>query len=101
MASPVVAGTVALMLQANPNADAEPGQGDHPVHRAGLLDYDPLTQGAGFLNTKGAVDLAKFLENPQAGQHYPSHDKWSKTINWGNHKLTQRRASRRRAAPGR
>ena len=36
MAAPVVAGTVALMLQANPNADAEPGQGDPPVHRAGV-----------------------------------------------------------------
>ena len=24
--------------------------------------YDALTQGAGFLNTKGAVDLAKFLD---------------------------------------
>ena len=33
MAAPVVSGTVALMLQANPGADAEPGQGDPAVHR--------------------------------------------------------------------
>ena len=36
MSAPAVAGTVALMLQANPEPDAEPGEGDSPVHRAGL-----------------------------------------------------------------
>ena len=36
MAAPIVAGTVALMLAGEPEADAEPGQGDHRVHGAGL-----------------------------------------------------------------
>ena len=51
------------------------------------MNYDPLTQGAGFLNTKGAVDLARFLKSPTAGQHYPFSSAWSKTILWGNKKL--------------
>ena len=35
MAAPVVTGTVALMLEANPDPDAERGQGAAPVHRPG------------------------------------------------------------------
>ena len=62
MAAPVVAGTVALMIQANPKLTPNLVEGDHRVHGAGRTNYDALTQGAGFLNTKGAVDLAKFLE---------------------------------------
>ena len=58
MAAPVVAGTVALMLQANP--------GLTPNAVKAILQYtaesrpalDALTQGAGFLNARGAVDLA-------------------------------------------
>src|SRR3982751_3563114 len=86
MASPVVAGAVALMLQANPKLT--------PNLVKAILQYtsqdygyDPLTQGAGFLNAKGAVDLARFLKNPQYGQRYPSNPAWSRTILWGSHKL--------------
>ena len=86
MASPVVAGTVALMLQANPNLT--------PNLVKAILQYtaqnyghDAMTQGAGFLNTKGAVDLAKFFRTPAAGQVYPSSRTWSKTILWGNRKV--------------
>ncbi len=86
MASPVVAGAVALMLQANPQLT--------PNLVKAILEYtaqdyyyDALTQGAGFLNAKGAVDLAKFLRNPQAGQKYPSNQTWSKALIWGNHKI--------------
>ena len=64
MAAPVVAGTVALMLQANPQLT--------PNAVKAMLQYtaevdahaDPLTQGAGFLNAKGAVELARFLAAP-------------------------------------
>jgi len=83
MASPVVAGTVALMMQANPaltpnavkavlqyTAEAKPG-------------YDPLTEGGGFLNAKGAVDLARWLAAPSST--YPASSGWSQKIIWGNH----------------
>lgn len=86
MASPVVAGTVALMLQANPNLTPNLVKGIIQ-YTAQNYGHDALTQGAGFLNTKGAVDLARFLKNPQAGQRYPYNRAWSKTILWGNVKI--------------
>lgn len=69
MAAPVVAGTVALMMQANPGltpgavkailqttAEAHPG-----VNRQ--------AQGAGFLNARAAVELARtFAESPAAAE---------------------------------
>src|SRR5207302_7648535 len=74
MAAPVVAGTVALMLQANPaltpNAVKAILQFTSQVY-----SYDALTQGAGFLNARGAVELANFFANP-AGASYPSTDSW-------------------------
>ena len=86
MASPVVAGSVALMLQANPKLTPNLVKAILQ-YTAQNYGYDALTQGAGFLNTKGAVDLARFLKNPQPGQRYPTNHAWSKTIIWGNHKL--------------
>jgi serine protease AprX len=86
MASPVVAGAVALMLQANPKLTPNLVKAILQ-YTAQDYQYDALTQGAGFLNVKGAVDLARFLKNPQAGQLYPSNKAWSKTILWGNQKL--------------
>jgi serine protease AprX len=88
MASPVVAGAVALMIQANPKLTPNLVKAILQ-YTAENRNYDPLTQGAGFLNIKGAVDLAKFLKSPSAGQRYPSNPAWSKTILWGNHKITK------------
>ncbi|HEX6463803.1 MAG TPA: S8 family serine peptidase, partial [Vicinamibacterales bacterium] len=86
MASPIVAGTVALMMEANPRLTPNLAKAiiEYTSQNYG---YDPLTQGAGFLNTKGAVDLARFLNHPYAGQHYPASTAWSKTILWGNRRL--------------
>ena len=61
MAAPAVAGTVALMLQANPNLT--------PNLVKAVLQYtaetkdgvDVLTQGAGFMNARGAVTLAEYF----------------------------------------
>ena len=83
MAAPVAAGTVALMLQANP--------GLTPNLVKAILQYtaqltpgvDYLTQGGGFLNAKGAVDLARhFRYAPSAA--YLSDPSWSRAITWGN-----------------
>jgi Subtilase family len=86
MAAPMVAGTVALMLEANPKLTPNLVKAIIE-YTAQTYNYDALTQGAGFLNSKGAVDLAKFLYHPTAGQHYPQNSKWSRTIVWGNRKL--------------
>jgi serine protease AprX len=86
MAAPVVTGTVALMLQANPKLTPNLVKGILQF-TAQDYGYDTLTQGAGFLNTKGAVDLAKYLNAPKRGSRYPSNRAWSKTIIWGNHKI--------------
>ncbi len=87
MASPMVTGTVALMMQANPKLTPNLAKAiiEYTSQNYG---YDALTQGAGFLNTKGAVDLARFLYTAKSGNRYPSNLAWSKTILWGNRKVT-------------
>ena len=97
MAAPVVAGTVALMLEANPNLTpnlikallqytaqqyADPSSTTVPAKA-----YSPMRQGAGFLNALGAVRLAKFYKNPQNGERMPVQKVWSRTVNWGNHRI--------------
>jgi serine protease AprX len=87
MSTPVVAGTVALMLQANPaltpNAVKAILQYTSQVYPA----YDPLTEGAGFLNAKGAVELAAYLAAPDVTP-YPDTTDWSRHLIWGNHITT-------------
>ena len=87
MAAPVVSGTVALMLQANPSLT--------PNLIKGILQYtaqrypgiDTLHQGAGFLNTYGAVRLAKFYATARPGDRMPVQRIWSRRILWGNHMI--------------
>jgi subtilisin family serine protease len=83
MASPVVAGTVALMLQANPaltpNLVKAILQFTARVHP----DYDTLTQGTGFLNASGAVGLARHFADPSTVD-YPNSGGWSHRLLWGN-----------------
>jgi serine protease AprX len=86
MAAPVVAGTVALMLQANPKLTPNLVKAILQFtaeHRAG---YDDLTQGAGFLNARGAVQLARsFAGDTQAVAKDPTP--WNAHINWGNQRI--------------
>ena len=49
-------------------------------------EYDPLTEGAGFLNAWGAVELARYLAAPAAAPS-PSTEGWSKALIWGNHRI--------------
>jgi serine protease AprX len=90
MSAPVVAGAVALMLQANPAL--------RPNEVKAILQYtarqyegaDALTQGAGSLNVKGAVDLARYfaaIANDSQSASYPSTSGWSARITWGNQSI--------------
>ena len=86
-ATSFVTGSVALMLQANPNLT--------PNLIKAILQYtatvkpnvSPLRQGGGFLNTLGAVSLAKFYAEAQPGLAI-SGDGWSRQIIWGNQLLS-------------
>ena len=86
MAAPVVSGTVALMLQANPTLTPNAVKAIVQF-TAQDFGYDPLTQGAGLLNTVGAVRLAAFFANAQPGQTVPTQDLWSRRLIWGNHRI--------------
>jgi serine protease AprX len=83
MSAPVVTGAVALMLQANPSLTPNAVKAilQYTAERHG--GYDPLTQGTGFLNALGAVQLARYFLSPSTGS-YPNATGWSRTLIWGN-----------------
>ena len=87
MAAPVVSGTVALMLQANPALTANAVKAILQYTAQVYPGDDSLSQGAGFLNAKGAVELAAFLAAPALGA-YPDSTDWSLHIVWGNHRAS-------------
>ena len=82
MSAPVVTGTVALMLQANPSLTPDAVKGILQFTAKPRAGYDALTQGAGFLNAKGAVELAVHLASP-AVSAYPDSTGWSGRVLWG------------------
>jgi serine protease AprX len=88
MAAPVVSGTVALMLQANPNLTPNLVKGILQYTAQVYANYDVLTQGAGFVNTLGAVRLAQFYHDAQPGDRVPTQAIWSRHVIWGNHVIT-------------
>jgi hypothetical protein len=83
MSAPVVAGTVALMLQANPSLTPNEVKAILQYTAEFYPGYDRLTEGAGFLNAKGAVELARYLAS-SATFAYPSSDTWTARFIWGN-----------------
>jgi Subtilase family len=87
MAAPVVAGTVALMVQANPALTPNGIKAILQYTAQVYPGYNGLTQGAGFLNTLGAVRLARFYATGSLGDKIPVQKIWSKHILWGNHML--------------
>jgi hypothetical protein len=88
MAAPVVSGTVALMLQANPNLTPNLVKGILQYTAQVYANYDVLTQGAGFVNTLGAVRLAKFYYDARPGDRVPTQAIWSRHVIWGSHVIT-------------
>src|SRR5580704_11506359 len=88
MATPVVSGTVALMLQANPALTPNLVKAILQYTAQTYPGYNMLTQGAGFLNTLGAVRLAAFYTTAQPGARVPTQTIWSRHIIWGNHLIS-------------
>jgi serine protease AprX len=88
MAAPVVSGSVALMLQANPNLTPNLVKALLQYTAQQYPGYTSLRQGAGFLNTLGAVRLAQYYKTARTGDRMPVQKVWSKQIIWGSHRLT-------------
>jgi serine protease AprX len=88
MAAPVVSGTIALMLEANPSLTPNAVKAILEYTAQIYPGYDSLTEGAGFLNSLGAVRLAQFFAAAAPGDTIPVQDLWSKHIIWGNHLLS-------------
>jgi len=88
MAAPVVSGTIALMLQANPNLTPNLIKAILQYTAQIYPGYSALREGAGFLNSLGAVQLAKYYVNPHNGDRMPVQTIWSRQIIWGNHRIT-------------
>ncbi|MBI4264288.1 MAG: S8 family peptidase [Acidobacteria bacterium] len=90
MAAPVVAGTVALMLDANPALTPNAVKAILQ-YTAEERDGEPyFAQGAGLLNARGALRLAQFFREPRQGFPEPGDAierewiAWSQEIVWGN-----------------
>jgi serine protease AprX len=88
MAAPVVSGTVALMIQANPNLTPNMVKAILQFTAQVYNGYNYLTQGAGFLNTLGAVRLARYFAVGDKGDRYPNMKTWSQHIIWGNRRVS-------------
>jgi serine protease AprX len=87
MAAPAVAGTVALMLQANPNLTPNLVKAILQYTAQQHHAYNALRQGAGFVNALGAVRLARFYASNQPGSRMPVQSVWSRQVIWGNHRI--------------
>ena len=87
-AAPAVTGTIALMLQANPDLSATAIKAALELTATALPDPTGLSTGAGELNALGAVRLAEMLANPAhpalattdrlSGEDVP----WGLTLYW-------------------
>jgi serine protease AprX len=86
MAAPVVTGTIALMLQANPTLTPNAVKAILQFTSEVSPAYDPLTTGAGFLNAAGAVALARSFADPTLPD--PITPAWSGRVMWGNRVFT-------------
>ncbi len=97
MASPVVSGTIALMLQANPALTPNLVKAILQFTAESRDGYNALTQGAGFLNTRGAVQLAQSLAAGSSsslpgtatppGAAAQARTAWSGHVIWGNRRV--------------
>ncbi len=89
MAAPVVSGTIALMLQANPALTPNLVKAILEFTAEAHSEYNGLTQGAGFLNARGAVTLAQSMAagSSKLDAQQPGSDPtpWCRHVIWGNY----------------
>jgi serine protease AprX len=85
-AAPVVAGTVALMLHANPSLTPNVVKAILQYTAEARDGYDAMSRGAGFLNAGGAIELARALGAPD-DHAAPSMTGWSRALHWGNQRI--------------
>jgi serine protease AprX len=88
MATPVVSGAIALMLQANPNLTPNLIKGILEFTAISKPGVSPLRQGAGFLNVSHAVALAALAAHPSSSTAVPIPTTWARHILWGNHMVS-------------
>jgi serine protease AprX len=86
MAAPVVAATVALMMQANPALTPNAVKAILQYTAESKPAYDHFTQGAGFLNARGAVQLARRFAGAADGA--VETGRWSRQIIWGGDRVS-------------
>ena len=99
MAAPVVAGTVALMLEANPALTPNAVKALLQYTAQVREDEHSLEQGAGMLNARGAIRMARFFADPVHRSPLPADIiagewiEWGRRIVWGNVPRRRRRAT--------
>jgi len=87
MAAPAVAGTLAVMLQANSSLTPNLAKAILEYTAQWNPQYRPYEEGAGFLNALGAVRLSAYFAQQPLGQGMPVESIWSGHINWGNRRV--------------
>jgi serine protease AprX len=91
MAAPVVAGAVALMLDANPDLTPNAVKAILQYTSESRKGVDHFTQGAGFLNARGAVELSRSFADPMSPPELSTDPvAWSRHIIWGNRRISGR-----------
>ena len=88
MAAPVVTGAIALMLEVNAALTPNAVKAILEYTAESRDGYNHLTQGAGFLNTRGAVELSRAFAGQALGPALSSDPvRWSRHIIWGNRRI--------------
>jgi serine protease AprX len=90
MAAPIVSATIALMLQANPALTPNQVKAILEFTAESRAGYDAMTQGAGFLNARGAVELAQAAATGASIQAPADPVRWSRHVIWGNRLVGER-----------